>query len=296
MGITEISSDDLELVLDAGAELGEGPVWDDRASVLWWVDIKGERVHRFDPADGSDVGWDVGGQVGSLALREREPGVVLAMPGGFSILDTETGAVTERLPIEADLPGNRMNDGLCDARGRFWAGTMATGPSREPAGSLYRLDPDWTATRVLDGIRTSNGIDWSNDGRTMYFADTPTQRIDAFDVDPEAGTLSNRRTVLTIPREEGGPDGMILDAEDHLWIALWGGDQLRRYTPDGEPDTIVHVPAHRVTKCAFGGLDLQDIYITCAWLGDERERYPKAGGVFRCRTGVRGRPTTRFAG
>lgn len=298
MGVTELEGGDVELVLDAKAQLGEGPLWDDRAGVLWWLDIMRGHVHRFDPRSGDDRIFEVGQPVGAAALREQGDSLVLAAKDGFATLDLRSGSVAMLAEVEIELSGNRLNDGYCDPRGRFWAGSMSMGES-ETTGSLYRLDADHTATKMLSGVGTSNGIDWSPDERTMYFADTPTQNVDAFDFEAETGAISNRRTLITLPDGEGSPDGLVLDEDGWLWVALWRGSQLRRYSPDGELHLIVHLPAERVTKCAFGGAGFDELYITTASIGlsgAERAEQPHAGSVFRCRPGVRGRAATRYRG
>jgi sugar lactone lactonase YvrE len=297
MAVLEIGTDEVELVLDARVELGEGPLWDAREQVLWWVDILSGHVHRFDPATGQDRVFDVGQYVGAIALRATEPGLMLAAHEGF-VVGGPDGRVKPFVTVELELPGNRMNDGYCDERGRFWAGTMAIaeGPG---AGSLYRLNPGGEVTRMLSGVSISNGIDWSSDGRTMYYIDTPTHLVEAFDFDADAGTISNRRTFAAIPDGMGGPDGMIVDADDCLWVGLFGGSHLRRYTPDGEVERIVRLPAANVTKCAFGGPALEELYITTAWHNatpEQRERQPHAGSLFRCQPGVRGREPHRYRG
>lgn len=299
MDVVEVPVEQLEVALDAGNEIGEGPIWDDREGVLWWVDIVPGQVHRWDPAGGSHRIFDAGEMVGAVALRESSPEVVLAVRSGFALLDPRGGEVRPLVSVEADMPGNRMNDGYCDARGRFWAGTMSIDESSSPQGSLYRLDPDLRVTRVLEGVGISNGIDWTADGKTMYFADTKTPNLDAFDFDLESGTIANRRVVATVPANVGSPDGLVLDAEDCAWVAIWGGGQVRRYRPDGTLDRVVHVDVSRVTKVAFGGPDLDEMYITTAWIGAseaERREQPRAGHIFRCRPGVRGRRPHRFAG
>ncbi|HEX4214871.1 MAG TPA: SMP-30/gluconolactonase/LRE family protein [Candidatus Dormibacteraeota bacterium] len=297
MAVLEIGTDEVEVVLDIRAELGEGPLWDAREQVLWWVDILAGHVHRFDPATGQDRVFEAGQYVGAVALRADRPGLVLAAHEGFIVLEPD-GQVKPFVTVELELPGNRMNDGYCDERGRFWAGTMAISEGAG-AGSLYRLDPGGEVTKMLGGVSISNGIDWSGDGRTMYYIDTPTHLVEAFDCDMDAGIIGNRRTFATIPDGMGGPDGMIVDADDCLWVGLFGGSQLRRYTPDGEVERIVHLPAANVTKCAFGGPALEDLFITTAWHNatpEQREREPHAGSLFRCRPGVRGREAHRYRG
>ena len=191
-----------------------------------------------------------------------------------------------------------MNDGYCDPRGRFWAGTMSMAHSPE-AGALYRLDSDLRATRMLEHVTTSNGIDWSPDARRMYYVDTATRRIDVFDFDVETGTIANRRPFVEVPIRAGKPDGLIVDAEGGVWLALWGGSAIQRYTPDGTLERTVALPVTHPTKCAFGGPDLGDLFITSARSPvpeNARAAQPHAGSVLHCRPGVTGRLPTPFAG
>jgi sugar lactone lactonase YvrE len=187
----------------------------------------------------------------------------------------------------------RMNDAACDSRGRLWAGSMHR--AYQPGtGTLYRFDPDRTLTPMLDDLTISNGMDWSPDDTTMYFVDSMTKGVDAFDFHADAGTIANRRQVISISEEDGLPDGMAVDEDGRLWVCLWEGSAVRCYSPVGEIDGIVHVSAPRVTSCAFGGPDLDVLYITTA-NGSERDT-PEAGGIFAARLGIRGPSTRCFAG
>jgi sugar lactone lactonase YvrE len=297
MSATEVEEIAVELVLDAHARVGEGPVWDDASGTLVWVDIMGNAVHRYDPATDQDHAIDVGQPVGAAVLRRQGNGLVLALRDGFGLLDESSGQVQLVAPVEADVPTNRMNDGKCDPGGRFWAGTMAFEVT-PGAAALYRLDLDLQVTRVLSGVTLSNGLGWSADGRQMYYIDSTTQGVDVFDFDPADGRLGQRRRLITVPPAEGLPDGMTVDAEGGLWVALHGSGTIRRYTLDGRVDRVVRVPPAMVTCCAFGGPDLADLYITTMSLGlseEGRRAQPLAGGLFRCRPGVHGLPAHRFA-
>jgi sugar lactone lactonase YvrE len=287
---------EVETILDAHAAVGEGPVWDERTNRLFWVDIMGHKLHVYDPASGHDAVVDVGQPVGAAALRESG-GMVLALRDGFALLDADLSNLQWVAHVEHDIPTNRMNDGKCDPAGRFWAGTMAFAP-KEPAGALYRLDPDLTVTLVVDDITLSNGLDWSLDNKRMYYIDSTSQQVDTFDYDLATGSLGERRTAITIPRDEGLPDGMTVDAEGGVWVALHGSGTVRRYLPDGTVDRIVQLPVRMVTCPAFGGPDYGDLYITTMNHGMSEEalrEYPLSGALFRCRPGVKGRPAFRFA-
>ncbi len=282
-----------ELVLDARAVLGEGPVWDETASVLYWVDINQAAIHRYDPVSGENLTVDVGEPVGAVALCAGGQ-LVLARKSGFALLDEWGSPPRPFAAVESDREDTRMNDGACDARGRFWAGTMHAG-LEAGHGSLYRLDPDATVSPMLTGVSISNGIAWSPDDTTMYYVDTPTGGIDAFEFDSAAGTISGRRRIVTIDPQHGSPDGLVVDAAGCLWVALWEGWAVRRYAPNGDLLGVVEVPSARVTKCAFGGPELDDLYVTTASPDEPDAAQPHAGGVFRARTGVRGLPANRFA-
>ena len=287
-----------ELVQDARAVLGEGPAWDAAAAELLWVDILSRRVHRYRPEDGSDITIEMPSHVSAVAPRAGG-GFILTLRDGFWLLDPGASVPRPYRLINTDQPGIRFNDGKVDAAGRFWAGTMAYDLT-EGAAALYRLDPDGSLTTMLQGVTISNGITWTADGRTMYYIDTPTRRIDAFDADPASGAIGGRRTVVQLPDDVAGvPDGMTIDDEGGLWVALWDGWAVHRYLPDGTRDAIVPMPVARPSSCAFGGPDLSDLYITTARPGDLTEvppDQPGAGGLFRVRPGVRGIRSTPFGG
>lgn len=284
-----------DLVLDARATLGEGPVWDERNGTLLWVDILPGLIHRFRPDTQQDEVLAAGQPVGAVAPRQRG-GLVLAVKEGFALLDEAGFRVVA--PVEADLPTNRMNDGKCDPAGRFFAGTMDI-EARPKRGALYRLNPDHSVTTVIRGVSISNGLAWSPDVHTMYYIDSPTQGVDAFDYDLDSGRISNRRRVVSIPLSRGMPDGMAIDAEGCLWVALWEGAAVHRYAPTGDLDRVVELPVSNVTSCTFGGVGLEDLYITTASSGssDEQIRSEQwAGGLFACSPGVSGMPAHDFTG
>ncbi len=267
-----------ELVLAAGATLGEAPVWDPRDEVLDWVDLERGRWHRFDPRTGTQSSRTVGPPACCVA-RRAGGGHVIAGDGAFVVFD-RAGVIERRIEV-AMAGGERFNDGGCDARGRFWCGTMAETPG---AGALHRLDPDGSVQRMLDGVTASNGLDWSLDGRSLYYVDTATGTLDVLDHDPVSGALGGRRTLVEIT--DGLPDGLTVDAGGDLWLAVWGAGELRRYRPDGVLTGVVAVSTPYVTSGAFGGSDLETLWITTA----RRDGSHQAGGLFAGRVGVRGRP------
>jgi sugar lactone lactonase YvrE len=289
-----------ELVLDAKAELGEGAIW--VGNEFWWVDIIHSEVHRFNPATGQDRVTLVGQMVGTVVPRAKG-GAMVAVKEGLGSFDLDTGALNLVARPEAHIPSNRFNDGKCDPAGRFWAGTMTlTGDAwKDKVGTLYSLDADGRVTARLSEVCISNGIVWTADAKTMYFVDTVLPRVDAFDFDNATGAISNRRPAVNFPEGVGSPDGMTIDADDNLWIAMWGGWKVLGYNPrTGQPIGVIDVPAANVTSCAFGGPNLEDLYITSAWAGvSEAERaaqQPHAGSVFHARPGVKGVPAVAFAG
>jgi sugar lactone lactonase YvrE len=289
---------DVELVLDAKATLGEGAIWHARAERLYWVDIEPGRLHIFNPLDGSDRAFELGQMVGTVVPRTRG-GVMLALQHGFAAFDPQTGRLQPWCDPEEQLPRNRFNDGKCDPAGRFWAGTISL--DREPrAARLYCLEPNGRVHTRLEGVTNSNGIAWSLDYATMYYIDTPTRQVTAFDYDLATGGLGNPRTVIAVPADSGKPDGMTIDAQGMLWIAHWEGGCVGRWDPHGGALlATVPVPARRVTSCAFGGPDLDELYITTARIGlteSDLVLQPHAGGLFCARPGVGGVPAFDFAG
>jgi sugar lactone lactonase YvrE len=284
-----------DVAVPPAAQLGEGPRWDAATGTLLWVDILGRSVHRYDPKTGDDTVQSVPAVV-SLALPRRRGGVVIGLPDGLHLLD---GPRSRRLvAIEPERADTRTNDGACDGVGRLWVGTMAL-DERSPAAALYRIDPDLTVTKVLTGTTISNGLGWSPSGRLFYFIDSPTRRVDVFDCDLAGGMIENRRCFAAVEVEGAVPDGLTVDAEGGVWVALHGGWGLRRYAPDGQLAAIVDLPVARVTSCCFGGEDLRDLYVTTRREGlgaTELAEQPLAGALLRLDAGVAGLPTDAFAG
>jgi sugar lactone lactonase YvrE len=287
-----------DLVVDARATLGEGPVWHPRKQQISWVDIEQGQLHIHELSGEPDHVYTIGCRVGAAVWR-RSGGMVLATESGWISFDLQAGRGEKLADPESHLPNNRFNDGKCDPYGRFWAGTMSM--RREPrAGSLYVLEADHGVRRVLDQVTTSNGLDWSPDQSTMYYIDTPTMQVAAFDYDGPSGTIANRRTVVQFPAGVGRPDGMTVDAEGKLWIAHWDGGRVTRWDPrSGRLLDTVHLPVSRVTSCAFGGSWLDELYITTARHGLDEATLagePHAGGLFAVCPGATGLPAHEFAG
>ena len=232
----------------------------------------------------------------SLALPRRRGGAVIGLPDGLHVLDGERSPLL--VPIDAARTDTRTNDGACDAAGRLWVGTMALDEA-SPLGGLYRVDADLSVTTVLTGTTISNGLGWSPSGDRFYFIDSPTRRVDVFDFDPETGALEDRRRFAAVEVEGAVPDGLAVDAEGGVWVALHGGWGLHRYAPDGELAAVVDLPVARITSCCFGGADLRDLYVTTRRDGlsaGELAEQPLAGALLRLDAGVAGLPTHAFAG
>lgn len=287
--MTAASTVTAELHVDARCWLGEGPLWDDRCRRLLWVDIEAGRILWLEMGSSTLQSTDVGSPIGVLALRDD--GYIAAVESGFLQLATDLQPVDVVLPIPRHGRGLRMNDGNVDPRGGFWAGSMASdGASGQ--GSLYRLDPDRTVHRVLRGLTISNGLDWDAAGTRMYFADSAEPRVSVFDVEDNYRTIRNRRTFVEIDPRVGAPDGLTVDAEDGVWVAVWGAGRVHGYSADGRLRTVVSVPTPFVSSCAFGGVDLDTLFITTA-RRDIRRADVHAGGVFAVHLSVQGRPANR---
>ncbi|RAU83048.1 SMP-30/gluconolactonase/LRE family protein [Pontibacter arcticus] len=284
------SDQEATCILKENAILGEGALWHPIAQVLYWVDIEGKALHIYDPEKQEDRLYDVNSRIGTVVPVE-EGGAIVALESGIHHIDIKTGNLTLLTNPLKKQPGIRFNDGKCGPDNRFWVGTMAL-DKREGAAVLYKMEADGSIKQMLDNLTISNGIAWSLDAKTMYLSDTPTQTIFAFDFNSEKGEISNRRKCIEIPKSEGSPDGMTLDAAGNLWIALFGGAAVACYAPEtGKMISKVKVPAPNVTSCAFGGPELDVLYITTGWegLSDEQlQKYPDSGNLFSVKTGSKG--------
>ncbi|GAB3541252.1 SMP-30/gluconolactonase/LRE family protein [Pontibacter brevis] len=299
MGAFQLTQDmPVELVLDAKARLGEGAIWHPAEKRLYWLDIEGAELHIYDPATKKDIAFQTGEKAGTV-VPIKGGGVLLAMQNSIQKMDTKTGKLSlVAKPI--DDSSVRFNDGKVDPSGRFWVGTMAH-DIKEGAAALYRMDKDKSLHQVVDNVTISNGIVWTADKKTMYYVDTPTLAVQAFDYDDKTGEISNGRVVIRIPASvPGSPDGMAIDTEGKLWIALWGGGAVVRCDPaTGKIMQRVEVPAPHTTSVAFGGENLDVLYITTVreWLTPEQlAQFPKSGGLFAVKPGVRGVPAEFYTG
>jgi sugar lactone lactonase YvrE len=289
-------ADEVTVVVQTQAHLGEGPVWDAALQRLWWLDIKGKVLHWFDPGAGSAGSTALDRMIGSVAPRANGQGLLAAAEDGVGVLDPATGHFDKRVDEEPDRKANRANDGNVDVGGRYWFGTMAD-DERTVSGAIYRLDADWTCTRVLDDIHISNTLVCSPDGDWLYVADSPTGRIDRLAIDPGTGRVGARVPWVTV--DAGAPDGSAVDAQGYLWNAQWGAGRIVRYAPDGRVDRIVAMPVSQASSCTFGGPELDTLYITTArhnLSAEQLAREPLAGSLLAFKPGVKGLPLPPFAG
>jgi sugar lactone lactonase YvrE len=290
-------TDDAVAVTTEQTMLGEGARWDARRGELLVVDILAGHVYRGRVADDGGLSlvraYRVPGTVGAIAPVQDDEGWLLAAGRGFVHLSPD-GSL-QRL-AEVAPAGTRMNDGACDPQGRFWAGTLAD-DFRAGGGALYRLDRNGHTELMLSGLTISNGLGWSLDGGTMYLVDTGPRVIHAFTFDAERGAISDGRVLIAVAEEVGAPDGMTVDADGDLWVAIYGGGRIHRYSPEGELRQALHVPAMQSTSCAFAGSRLKLLYVTTAtenWSDEERRAEPGAGLVYRFDTDATGRPAAPF--
>ena len=286
---------EISCAADVRALHGEGPVWVDRETALYWVNITGRRIYRL--GESSDIReWETPMRVGAIAPR-ASGGFIAATDQGFAQIDLDSNRFDILVNPEEHLPGNRFNDGKVDRAGRFWAGTMDD-KEREATGSLYRLDPDGRWAKLDEGYQVTNGPAFSPDGRRMYHNDSARQLTYVFDLDDE-GNPSNRQVLIRFAGSEGYPDGMTVDCEGCLWIAFWDGWCVRRFTDDGRRLADIPLKVQRPTSCTFGGPDLDRLYVTSATIGIDAqalEMQPCAGGLLLVEAGARGIEQVPFAG
>ena len=292
--MTENSMKNVEVALAVKANLGECPRWDEKRQLLYWVDINKGQLHCFDPHTGQDQFLQFDEEIGCFSLRPLN-GFVLGMRSGFYLLDGWNTELQKVIDPEADLSMNRFNDGRCDAKGRFVAGSVC--PFKDCAGAnIWSLDLDLQATKIVDGLLTANGTAFSPDCKTFYFSNTPKHVIYRGDYDLESGAVSNIRAFYEFPFGNGRPDGAAVDSEGYYWTALYEGGRIGRISPEGEIVEEVKVPARCPTMLAFGGVDLRTLYITSVGNCSEEElqEYPHSGAIFKIDVEVPGMIEHRF--
>lgn len=293
---------DVENVLIATLEyeitslLGEGAFWNHQTQELFWVDIEGKKFHMYDPGTGTNRSFPTPSRIGTVVPYNQDQAIIALEDGIYSI-HPRFGTIAEFAEIEKGIAINRFNDGKCDPNGNLWVGSMNL-KEDQASGAVYKIAESGEVTMMIQGVTISNGIVWTKDASTMYYIDTPTGKIRAYDFDPATSTISNARTAVVVSPELGYPDGMAIDAEDKLWVGLWNGNAVARFDPlTGKLISKIEVPAHNVTSCAFGGPELDRLYITTARMDmtkAEMEKYPLAGSIFVANPGVKGVPSKFF--
>ncbi|HEY0942833.1 MAG TPA: SMP-30/gluconolactonase/LRE family protein [Steroidobacter sp.] len=276
----------VECVCAVGAQLGEGPLWSAAEQAVWFVDIKGRQIHRFDTRGGALSSWQAHEEVG-FVVKAKGAGFIAGLKSGLHSFEPSTGEFKLITRVDSDQPRNRLNDGHVDATGRLWFGTMDNDES-QPTGSLYRFD--WRGLQRCDeNYVITNGPATSPDGRTLYHVDTLGRVVYAFDLND--GELSNRRVFARIEKPGAYPDGPVVDSGGSVWIGLFGGWAVQRFSPAGDLLQTIDMPVANCTKIAFGGDDLRTLYITTAWKGLSKEQLatqPLAGGLFATRVHTAG--------
>jgi sugar lactone lactonase YvrE len=295
-----VVSERVECVVPAKASLGECPLWSDPDARLYWVDIDGREIHRYDPASGADERRSVPGRPGSIALTETAGRLLVALEHGLAFYDWDSAAYREWIALEPEATGNRLNDGRCDPAGRFWVGSMFDPTSAgRSTGMLHRVGPGGDVATVRTEIGIANGLAFSPDGSTMYFADTPRQTVWAYDYDVATGDARNERVFIDFTGLPGRPDGACVDQDGCYWIACVGGWAVIRVTPDGAVDRRIDLPVQKPTMPAFGGPGLETLFVTSIGDGGSSPMAPgqhDPGGLFAIETGARGLVEPRFGG
>ena len=288
---------DVELAHKIESKLGEGAIWNYKTSELYWVDIEGKQLNVLDVKNNKNSSIAMPCRIGTVVPCKEKGKAIVALEDGIYIVDVKTGELSILSDVESDIEINRFNDGKCDPNGNFWVGSMHLEQSR-PVASLYKINARGESNKMLDNITISNGIVWSKDHKTMYYIDTPTAKIRAFDYDVKSSTISNERTVVEVDQKDGFPDGMAIDENDMLWVGMWNGNAVAQFNPKtGKLEQKIHVPAHNVTSCAFGGENLDELYITTASVDmteEEKKQFPLAGSVFKVKMNVKGMKSPFF--
>lgn len=290
ISVQEVPLNVVELELNVNAELGEGALWNYKTKELYWVDINGKKLHIYNPETKQNKTLNTPSKIGTV-VPKNEAEVLVALEDGVYIMDINTGNTTIFSNMADVLINSRLNDGKCDPSGRFWVGSMQNSQQTGKA-NLYAIDALGNYNQKIPNVTVSNGIVWSLDKTMMFYIDTPTSQIKAYDYDDTTGDISNGRVVVNIATSQGFPDGMTIDAEGMLWVAMWNGNAVIRFNPTtGTVISKLEIPAHNVTSCAFGGVNLETLYITTAntdMTAAEKQMYPLAGSIFKVNPGVNG--------
>jgi sugar lactone lactonase YvrE len=288
--IVAVVKNGVSVAYQTNAELGKGAIWNYKTKDIYWVDIEGKSLNIFTPKTGQNKVLKTPSRIGTVVPRNNNEATI-ALEDGIYNIDLKTGEYKLFLDMKDELIGKRLNDGKCDPSGRFWVGSMhleqITGEAK-----LFRIQDSTSIETKIDSVTISNGIVWTADNKTMYYIDTPTSQIKAYDFDNKTGDISNSRVAVVIPESLGFPDGMTIDEDDMLWVCMWNGTGVIRFNPKtGKVLEKIEVPAHNVTSCAFGGDNLETLYITTARVDmteEELKKYPLAGSLFKVTPGVKG--------
>jgi len=294
---TKAEAAGVELAVDCRNILGESVTWDHDAKRVYWLDIESRELWTLDPASGRTSTHKAAERIACFALRQRS-GLLAGFASGFAFYDPDSGQRQDIVKFEPDIANTRLNDGKTDRQGRFIAGGFDEVEGK-PISSVVRIDPDGRMTTLFDSVACANGTCFSPDGKTMYFADTNAATMWSFDYDPTRGTLGNRRIVASFKDQLGAPDGACVDAEGFIWNAQWNGRRVVRFAPDGRVDRVVEMPVLNPTCVAFGGAELDTLYISTAryqMTAEQLAADPQSGALFALRPGVKGLPDAKFAG
>jgi len=290
---------EVRCVTDVRALLGESPVWSDAERAVFWIDILGKHLHRTYPSTHETTTWDLPSHPGMIALRESG-GLVIALQDGLYGFEPASARLELLVPLEADMPENRANDGKVDSAGRLWLGTMNLRDGSQPTGGLYRIDTDGTVAKINHGYRIPNGLAWSPDDEVMYHTDTRSGVVDRYAFDKASGSISDRQDFFKFDRQtEGGVDGASIDSEGNYWVAFYGGSKIRRILPSGDVDEEISLPVSQPTMPAFGEADGKTIFITSArqnLTGDSLAKQPLAGALLAITVKHRGHANFAYRG
>jgi L-arabinonolactonase len=290
--------DKVKCVIDCQNIIGESPIWSVEEQKLYWLDIEQSEFWRYDPETDETKVWKTTERAASFAFREKG-GLLVAFESCLAFWNPKTGKTTKLKAIEPALATTRMNDGRCDRQGRFIMGGIDESGKFERISSVYRVDRDLSIHKIIFGVAIANSICFSPDGRVMYFADSPTREIWAYDYDTQTGDVSNKKVFANFSDQPGMPDGSIVDSEGYLWNAQWNGHRVVRFRPDGVVDRIISIPAMNITCLAFGGKDLDVLYVTTArylMTPEQIKAEPLSGGLFAVRVDVKGLKEPKFCG
>ncbi|WP_430412112.1 SMP-30/gluconolactonase/LRE family protein [Kordia sp.] len=288
--VESIKINEVTVAYQTAAALGEGAIWNHETNELYWIDIEGKSLNMLDPKTKQNRSFSTASQIGTVVPKNKDEALI-ALVDGIYTMNLNTGQTKVFADMKEALTGCRLNDGKCDPAGRFWVGSMNWQQEKGKA-TLFSVQNDGSVTTKIDSVTISNGIVWTKDKKTMYYIDTPTSQIKAYDYDNATGNISNERVAVEVASDLGFPDGMTIDEEDMLWVGMWNGNAVIRFNPTtGKMLQKIEVPAHNITSCAFGGDNLETLFITSAKLDmtdEELKKYPLAGSVFKVNTGIKG--------